>query len=454
MISNYTRDSSFFQNLSESNTVVNYKDFDNEIYNLVNYLNKRVVSFINNIVAMNYNGIIGNNNYVLKNIGNGKLIFDDLNDSNYQNNSINLNKFSKVNPNSIMFINLNKGVHFIKELRSSKLSNLQFYNREILSVNIEANAIGINHVNNAGKSYLLNKVLVNDRHIINNSLNVNNFTLRSITYDNLHQDIKNSRENINNYLTYTNTSITSDKIKTKSFDFRLISTNLLKFGYGILHRNVIPLNSVPIAKPDQYASETIDTFQLSMYEIATAYQLNTYQNPQPDSVYVNPRYTQTLALYNSVSADLTASNLRLNQLKNLFIVRQGQGSPFETYVEMSRNPKLKGIRALLKPYLDEKRYYDRTFVRLEQLNRELLTIPRNIYTPVPPISYQRLELVPNAKSYKNISKQCSIKSNHLKAGFNIGNIPDRLTKNNVPSAKFINKSLLSQAVKTKLNLVG
>jgi len=92
MINNFTRDNSFFQSLSESNSDITYKDFDNEINNLVDYLNRKVVTSINNIGAKSYNGVIDNINCVIKNIGDGKVVFDSLKDVNYQNNGINLAK--------------------------------------------------------------------------------------------------------------------------------------------------------------------------------------------------------------------------------------------------------------------------------------------------------------------------------------------------------------------------
>jgi hypothetical protein len=104
MISNFTRDNSFYQSLSESNSDVTYKDFDNEINNLVDYLNRKIVTSINNIGAKSYNGVIDNINCVIKNIGDGKVVFDSLKDVNYQNNGINLAKIENtISPFSLLF---------------------------------------------------------------------------------------------------------------------------------------------------------------------------------------------------------------------------------------------------------------------------------------------------------------------------------------------------------------
>lgn len=479
MISNYVRDNSFFQSLSESNNDISYKDFDKELNDFVNYTNRKVVTAINNIGSNNYNGVIGNNNYILKNIGNGKVVFDSLKDSNFKDNSIVLEKIDFVQPYSLIFVNSkyelmyhsitndnhdeggifgNFDTHmFYQYGQGLKIEGKNFYDKQILASNIEANTIGSWHINPDGQTYLINNVIVDTRHIINNSIGVDKFALYEITYDKLHPDIKNFREKLDTYLTYENNSITADKIKNNSFDFRLISTNLAKFGYGILHKNVIPINSVPIAKPDQYAGETIDTYKLCIYSIANAYQLNTYTDPQPDKVYVNPAYTEKLNLYNNVSKQLVDANNYLNQLYNRCVYVNGFAYITEQQVLTGfplsiskRNTYLQYAR----DYQAQLQFYNNLYAYLVNINADLQKIPQNIYTPVPPIIYQKLEAVPNTKSYLRHRDQQVIKSRHLKDNmFNILNIPDRITYNNVPSEKFINKYCLSPELRTKLGLV-
>jgi len=488
MISNFTRDNSFYQSLSESNSDVTYKDFDNEINNLVDYLNRKVVTSINNIGAKSYNGVIDNVNCVIKNIGDGKVVFDSLKDVNYQNNGIDLIKINNIEPFSLLFINSSTNImthnikydnfglggifsnfikyNFSEYTRGIKIESNNFHDKTILANNIDVNTITSDHINNDGKNYLVNNIKVENRHVINNSINNNKFAYYSITYDKLHPDIKTFRERADVFLTYQNHSIAFDRIKDNSFDMRLILTNLDKFGKGILHKAVIPLNSVVIAKPDQNATETIDTYKLCIYSIANAYQLNTYQDPQPDNVYVNPAYTEKLNLYNSVNKQLIDANNYLNQLYSLCIAassfisidnfNRGKGPSgedlryffrywnlnYDTFFERATN------------YDAQLKYYNNLYSYLINTNADLQKIPQNIYTPVPPIIYQKLEAVPNTKAYKKNANQLSIKSNHLKDNtFNIINIPDRINYNNVTSEKFINKYALDINLQKKLGFV-
>lgn len=478
MISNYVRDNSFFQSLSESNNDISYKDFDKELNDFISYTNRKVVTAINNIGSNNYNGVVGNNNYILRNIGDGKVVFDKLKDSNFKDNSIGLTKIDFVQPYSLIFVNSkyelmyhsitndnhdeggifgNFDTHmFYQYGQGLKIEGKNFYDKQILASNIEANTIGSWHINPDGQTYLINNVIVDTRHIINNSIGVDKFALYGITYDKLHPDIKNFREKLDTYLTYENNSITADKIKNNSFDFRLISTNLAKFGYRILHKNVIPVNSVPIAKPDQYAGETIDTYKLCIYSIANAYQLNTYTKPQPDKVYVNPAYTEKLNLYNSVNKQLIDANNYLNQLYNRCVYTNGFAYITEQQVLIGfplniskRNTYLQYAR----DYQAQLQFYNNLYAYLVNINADLQKIPQNIYTPVPPIIYQKLEAVPNTKSYLRHRDHQVIKSRHLKYGFSLYNFPNRTTHLNVPSWKFINKYCLSPELRTKLGLV-
>jgi len=476
MINNFTRDSCFFQSLSESNMDITYNDFDNEINNLVNYLNRKVVTTINNIGENSYSGILDNAKYIIKNIGNGKVTFDSLKDVNYENNGIGFYKIDNIflDPFSLLFVNSTSEITLcsikfnnddgggifgnINDYKIGiKLEGKNFYEEAILSNNIASNTIIIDHINDAGKIHLLQNIQVENRHIINESIGNNKIAYKAITYNKLDQEIKTYRERDDIFLTYQDNSISVNKIKDNSFDMRLISNNLNKFGKGILDKRVIPLREVVIAKPDNLANETIDTYKLCIYSISRAYQLNTYEEPQSDKVYLNPDYTKTLDLYNSVSKQLIDSNNYLSQLYNLCIF-QGMAlltiddlnstivsenyDIYQTYLERVNN------------YQTQKKYYDNLYAYLININANLQKIPKNIYTQVPPIIYQKLEAVPNTKAYKKVSNQSSIKSYHLKDNsFNILNIPDRINYNNVPNEKFINKYALHINLQRVLGLV-
>ena len=469
MISNFVRDTSYFQSLFENNADVSSKDFDMELNNFINFLNRKVVAPINNIAAKSYTGVVGNNNYILKNIGDGKVVFDKLEDINYQNNTITFNKIEKVHPYSLLFVNSNYELMFYQHVQGLKLEGRNFYDKSIKSNNIEFNTITSEHISNEGNLFLLKNIKLESRHIINNTIENDNFAQYSITYDKLHTDIKTFRESSDVFLKYEDISISNDKVKNNSFDFRLISNNLAKFGHGILHKNVIPLKSVPIAKPDVDAGETINTYQLCIYSIANAYQLNTYQQPQPDQVYVNPAYIEQMNLYNNVSKELIDANNYLNQLYQQCVVAGNFVSisnlKYDTSPDSSPRINLRyylqyfkanysTVAAAVQRYENQKTLYHNLSAYLVNINTELQKIHRNIYTPTAPVSYQKLEAVPNEKSYLLHREQQDIKSRHLKDKmFNILNIPNRIDYSNVPSEKFINKHRLSPELRAKLELV-
>lgn len=490
MISNYVRDNSFFQSLSESNSDISYKDFDNELNNFVNYLNKKVVTAINNIKGNSYNGVIGNKNYILKNIGNGKVIFDIIKNVNFINNSISLNKIAPITPYSLIYVKFNGTLFFGKGGLNdynigaftnngsglfTKLRGENFYNKSINSNKIEPNTITKDHISNDGKSYLLKNIKIKNENIINNSINNTKFSNSSITYDKLHSEVRDHREN--NNLSYLIDSITTSKVKNNSFNFEFLSNNLTRYGYGILHKKVIPLNSVVIQKPDATFTETIDTFKLCVYSIANAYQLNTYTDPQPDSIYVNPDFTNYVNQYNDMYKKYQAAILRRDNLYNNANVTIGSkivnvydiASQKNTYnIEWIFKNILKisteyitenyiyinNLSINYKDYLREKKVADNYQKEYENLLILINNTPKNIYQAQPPLVYQKLEAVPNKKSYVLNKEQQVIKSKHLQDSMlGIYQIPDRINYNNIPSEKFINKYMLSPELRTKLGLV-
>lgn len=490
MISNFVRDNSYFQSLFENNTDINSKDLDTEINNLIDFLNKKVVNSINNISTKSYSGIIGNNNYILKNIGNGNVVYDKLKDVNYENNSITFDKINSLKPYSLIYSNINSNLEFLSLNENNnnsggifgnlntkiyedniKIEGKNFYDKSIKSNNISPNSIINEHISDNGKLFLLKNIKLENRHIVNNTIGNDKFAYYSISYDKLHQDIRTFREKEDTFLTYENDSITWDKVKINSFDFRLISANLNKFGYGILNKNVVPLNSVLIHKPDNIYTETINTYQLCIYSIANAYQLNTYTVPQPDQIYVNPAYLEKLNLYNSVNQQLIDANIYLNKLyencifKTHFISQDMVDNDRGPNNNLFKSESLKyfciywkiDYEDLVKQvsnYQAQLKICNNLYINLQKIKIDLENTPKNIYFSTPPTIYQKVEAVPNTKSYILHREQQDIKSRHLKDNmFDISNIPDKITYTNVSNENFINKYMLSPEVRAKLGLV-
>jgi hypothetical protein len=495
MISNFTRDISFFQSLSESNSVVTYKDFDKEINNLVEYLNRKVVTSINSTVEQSYNGIVDNTNYILKNIGNGKIVFSKLEDVNYINNSIELTKFKLVHTNSLLFVNKKNNIGYLKlnvdnfgvggifkdiykynYSNSNKISGYNFEDRAIKSDNIDINTISKRHISQNGIDYLLSNLLVKTNHIVDLSLGNNKFGLHQITASKLHSKILELRNN--SKLFYKTDSISDYKIKNNSFDFKLIGNNRVLFGNGLLHKNTIPLNSVKIDKPSSSFPETIDPYKLCVYSIKRAYKVVKYEQPVKDHIYKNSEYISLNKSLKNVQKQIIQINNINNQLIRDSVLTAYDGvkvnyisylnnyntSVVDFFTKIAKKPD--SLNKILYGTTNEKRFeeYKKTWVE----NKALLPIlykkekdlvdkiaitPINIYKPQPPLKRERLELVPDVVTYSLIKKQDVIKSYHLGATvFNINNFLDRITCPNVKSEKFINKNSLDDNLRTLLGI--
>jgi hypothetical protein len=490
MISNFTRDISFFQSLSESNSDVSYKDFDNEINNLVEYLNRKVVTSINSIVEQSYNGIVDNTNYILKNIGNGKVVFSKLEDVNYTNNSIELIKLSLVKNNSLLFVKRNTNIDYLKlnvdnfdvggifksiyrdtYSNSNKISGYNFEDRAIESNNIDINAIAKDHISQDGVNYLLSNLLVRTNNIVTLSVTNDKFDLYQITADKLHHKILQLRRNSG--LVYKTNSIFADKIKDNSFDFKLIGNNRALFGDGLLHKNTIPLNSIILAKPNITFPEKINPYLLCVYSVKNAYELVKYEQPVPDQVYKNPVYislTKNLKKVQKKISQINTVNAKLIKdavLTNYAGVKLNFIEYIETYTTLTVEhffnitayvpQKLASNKARFDNYrqtwLKNKALLSTLYKNEQDLQTQINITPINIYAPQPPIRYEQLELVPNTVTYSLKEKQNVIKSHHLGSTmFNLNNFLDRITCPNVKSKNFINKNSLDDNLRTLLGI--
>jgi hypothetical protein len=366
---------------------------------------------------------------------------------------------------SIKYDNLGLGGIFSSYFNDLKATSKNFYDKAILANNIDVNAILSYHINDDGKNYIVNNILVENKHIINNSISNNKFAYESITYDKLHPDIKTFREKLDTFLLYQNNSINFDKVKDNSFHMNLIATQLAKFGKGILDKAVIPLNSIVITKPNQYAYETIDTYQLCIYAISNAYQLNTYNVPQPDNVYANPEYIKREPFINHLKNRLNGYYDQVNKMRNFMIVYVNNTKidllPYFEKFHLSRSydPRqdILNLGVSYNAYQHAANAhvtYRNAFMGLDSTSNSLkeaeIKYPKNIYTPVPPVVYQKWEIVPNTKSYKKIEPQWVIRSYHLKDNsFATHNFLTR-EFNNIPSEKFINKESLDIDLQKKL----
>src|SRR5574343_411297 len=427
MITNFTRDKSYFRSLSENNSCISYKDFDLEFNNLINYLNKECVNNINLIIEQSYTGVRDNINYVLKNIGNGKIVFSKLENINYTNNSIELIKLNLITSNYILYTKKNTNIAFLK-LNNDNFGIVRIFNNII--------AISIPNIK---------------------------FDLYQITADKLHYKILQLRRNSG--LVYKTNSITADKIKDNSFNFNLILTNRDKFGDGLLHKNTIPLNSIIIKTPTTAYPETINPYLLCIYSVKKAYKTVRHENPTPDQVYKNPKLislnkqlkkvqkkiAQNQAVYNNLVKDAVLTDYRVVKLNYISMLE----SYITTTVEYFFNITAKVPQKLFQNNNNVRfENYRTSFIKYNNsqpllinqeatLLNEINKTPINIYVQQPPRKYETIEEVLNTVTYSLKEKQNVIKSYHLGGTmFNINNFLNRITCPNVKSKNFIDKNSL------------
>ena len=492
MITNFTRDKSYFRSLSENNSVISYKDFDLEFNNLINYLNKECVNNINLIIEQSYTGVRDNINYVLKNIGNGKIVFSKLENINYTNNSIELIKLNLITSNSLLYTKKNTNIAFLKlnndnfgiggifknvysydYTLSNMISGVNFEDKAIKSENIDSSAITRNHISQDGISYLLTNLLVQTNNIISISVPNIKFDLYQITADKLHHKILQLRRNSG--LVYKINSITSDKIKDNSFNFNLILNNRDKFGDGLLHKNTIPLNSIILTAPTIEYPETINPYLLCIYSVKKAYKIVKHEEPIPDQVYKNPKLislnkqlkkvqkkiAQNQAVYNKLVKDAVLTDYRGVKLNYISMLE----SYITTTVEYFFNITAKVPQKLFQNNNNVRfENYRTSFIKYNNsqpllinqeatLLNEINKTPINIYVQQPPRKYETIEEVLNTVTYSLKEKQNVIKSYHLGGTmFNINNFLDRITCPNVKSKNFIDKNSLDDNLRTLLGL--
>ena len=492
MISNFTRDRSYFRALSENNSSISYKDFDLEFNNLISYLNKECVNNINSIIEKNYSGVRDNINYMLKNIGNGKIVFSKLENINYTNNSIELIKLNLITSNSLLYIKKNTNMAFLKlnddnfgiggifknvysynYTLSNMISGINFEDKAIKSENIDSGAIVRNHISQDGINYLLTNLLVQTNNIIATSVHNRKFDLYQITADKLHHKILQLRRNSG--LVYKTNSITADKIKDNSFNFNLILNNRDKFGDGLLHKNTIPLNSIILTGPTIAYPEKINPYLLCIYSVKKAYKTVKHEEPTPDQVYKNPRsislnkqlkklqkkIAQNQAVYNKLIKDAVLTDYRgvkLNYINYLLGDINLSVSNFfgitarvpKKLFHNNNNVRFENYRkSFIKFNNSQPLLLNQEAALLDEINRT----PINIYLAQPPRKYDTIEELPNTVTYSLKVKQNVIKSYHLGGTmFNINNFLDRINCPNVKSYNFITKNSLDDNLRTLLDL--
>jgi len=492
MISNFTRDKSYFRSLSENNSAISYKDFDLEFNNLVNYLNKECVNKINLIREQSYSGVRGNVNYILKNIGNGKIVFSKLENINYTDNSIELIKFNLVHNNSLLYTKKNGTIAFLKltsdnfniggifkniysnnYTSANKIYGINFEDRAIKSENIETSTIFRNHISADGINYLLTNLSVKTENIISTSVTNRKFDLYQITANKLHHKILQLRRNSG--LVYKTNSIIADKIKDNSFNFNLILSNRDKFGDGLLHKNTIPLNSIILKTPTTAYPETINPYLLCIYSVKKAYKTVKHEVPTPDQVYKNPKLISLNKQLKKVQKKIAENQAVYNKLVKDAVLTNWQGVKIN-YISYLQNDITLSVSNFfgITAGVPQKLFLNNNNVRFENyrtsfikynnsqpllLNQEASLLaeinrtPINIYVPQPPRKYETIEEVLNTVTYSLKEKQNVIKTYHLGSTmFNINNFLDRITCPNVKSKNFIDKNSLDDNLRTLLGL--
>lgn len=154
MLKSLDRITSYFQLMRDKNMMLNTEDLDNQFNDYIDYINNDLRPILNQLVIQKLPGILGYENYYLKNVGDGTTIWAPIDISSF--NQIPTQKFAwtKEKKNFILRTSIDKTLHIFKTginasiliTESTSWGKMPHWHKQIDSVNIENNSININNI--------------------------------------------------------------------------------------------------------------------------------------------------------------------------------------------------------------------------------------------------------------------------------------------------------------------
>ena len=267
MLIPYSRDSAEFQSIRDSGMTVAYRPMDKNFNNIIDYLNKKVLPVLDILASKNAVGVVGSEDTFLRNIGNGKTVFDRVRSSDIANHTLSLNKIAKQAPFSVIASDITENLKTIIPFNSNqvltsdnnlipKWQQLKFCNFVDSSIGASKVAVGTlsaRHLTSGiiGKPLTDNSIITS--YIQNNTIPKTKIASGAFTNNKISAALMSTRVS-SAYLQFKDNCFTSNKIQNNSVDIKDLFFRLNSGGFyvspldGILTPDNIPLNSIVFNK--------------------------------------------------------------------------------------------------------------------------------------------------------------------------------------------------------------
>ena len=333
MLIPYSRDSAEFQSIRDSGMTVAYRPMDKSFNNIIDYLNKKVLPVINILASKNAVGVVGSEDTFLRNIGNGKTVFDRVRSSDIANHTLSLNKIAKQAPFSVIASDIRENLKVIIPFNSNqvltsdnnlipKLQQLKFCNFVDSSIDASKVAVGT----------------LSARHltagIIGKSLTNNSIITSYIQYN----TISNNK--------IANGSFTDNKISAALMSTRVTATNL-QFKEKCFIPRTIANNSVNIQEVFFYAPTPQDVSSYTQLYVILSPE-NIPKNEIEIKLVRSPLTQLKFDAYKQMDSSILPSKIKLNSLYLPLIRKSFNGWPGITHnILLGKNNLSPEIKAIL-----------------------------------------------------------------------------------------------------------
>jgi hypothetical protein len=240
---------------------------DESFNNLVDYLNKKVLPVVAILSEKQAVGVVGSEDSFLRNIGNGKTVFDRVRSSDIANYTLSLNKIAKQTPFSVIASDIRENLKTIISFNSNqvltsdnnlipKWQQLKFCNFVDSSIDASKVAIGTLSARHLTAG-IIGKPLTDDSiitsYIRDNTIPNNKIANGSFTNNKISAALMSTRVAAAN-LQFQDKCFTTGKIQNNSVDIEQVlfsnapndpNIKLTKL-YGILSPENIPKNEIEI----------------------------------------------------------------------------------------------------------------------------------------------------------------------------------------------------------------
>lgn len=265
MLKPYSRDSADFQSIRDRGMTIAYRPLDMSFNNMVDYLNKKLLPVVNTLADKKAVGIFGHEDSFLRNIGDGRTVFDFIRSSDIARYSLSLNKLEKqteysviasdntetlrsITPNAANQVLLNDGTLVPKW---EKLKYNHFENASIADNKVAIATLSARHLAEGIIGKPLTEGSIITSYIQNNTIPLQKIAAGAFSNNKISAALMDTRVGPED-LQFKNKCFTTDKIENNSVDIKNVffyqnhSGSYITSFYSILSPANIPLNAIEL----------------------------------------------------------------------------------------------------------------------------------------------------------------------------------------------------------------